>query len=434
MNTSPPRPALKPGSGLNSIPAYNFIFAEGGINLPPAQASIYAMIYQFSQNDAGCYFGSLTYTCGQCGITRRGAVKALHALLESGWIAEVGTHRRGDNRNTKKYMAVSDKATAALAAYDDYWLERDIAWEAYRNANLPDLTGAEIAPEPDPNTMENPNPSDGTPRKQGLAEHNAAFEQAIVENFPSDAEIAPEEEPSGEHSSLEGVPEADPSGERSSLDQGNTVPPTIKIILKNIKPTIQPTVADGSQNPSNASDPLDGQMDSEDERTKYTAEQLSHSFSALCDLSLNRNYLGNAEGLAKTETAYRKLVALGNSPEAILAAWQERLAQAERERREAKHFPQLKRWLESAAPDGAQSMCAALNGKHTDTSHKARLKLFNAMVNRDSVLHDLASHAIDAQNEFEKFEFGTKANVEALWAQAWLYFDEHDENDERKGE
>ena len=43
---------------------------------------VYALIYGFSQNGQGCYYGSLPYICEICGISRRTAIYILNDLVE----------------------------------------------------------------------------------------------------------------------------------------------------------------------------------------------------------------------------------------------------------------------------------------------------------------------------------------------------------------
>ena len=114
-----PRPTvLSPNSADEYIAIRNFMVAEGGLGLGNAASRVYALIYQFSIDNAGCFYGSLNYLAARTGIGRRSAVRALKELVDDGLVKEVGYYRRGDNQNTKKYVADVEKADAARRAPD----------------------------------------------------------------------------------------------------------------------------------------------------------------------------------------------------------------------------------------------------------------------------------------------------------------------------
>lgn len=48
----------------------------------------YALIYSYSQDEQGCYFGSLSHTAERLNISRRAAVDVLSRLLEKGYITK----------------------------------------------------------------------------------------------------------------------------------------------------------------------------------------------------------------------------------------------------------------------------------------------------------------------------------------------------------
>lgn len=60
---------------------------------------------------------------------------------------------------------------------------------------------------------------------------------------------------------------------------------------------------------------------------------------------------------------FNALVAQGYSPAEIRMAWEQRQKAARAEARKPRFFPQLKRWLESAAADGARAMIEALRAE-----------------------------------------------------------------------
>lgn len=150
--------------------------AEGGLGLGNAASRVYALIYQFSIDNAGCFYGSLNYLAARTGIGRRSAVRALKELVDDGLVKEVGYYRRGDNQNTKKYVADVEKADAARRAFADYWIEQE------RESGDPIAPGACELP-------------DGEPGLEGFSTNDDDPEH--VENPSSGAILAPEESRTG---------------------------------------------------------------------------------------------------------------------------------------------------------------------------------------------------------------------------------------------
>lgn len=110
---------LRQSSADEFLVIRNFMIAEGGLGLTGTQAYVYALIYQFSVDGKGAFFGSLAYLSSRCGISRRAAIMALQALKQMGLIAEYGVRSNGSR--TKHYYAVPEKAEEAKEAYAAYW-------------------------------------------------------------------------------------------------------------------------------------------------------------------------------------------------------------------------------------------------------------------------------------------------------------------------
>lgn len=59
---------------------------------------VYALIYGFSQNGQGCYYGSLPYICETCGISRRTAIYILNDLVDRNLITKTEVSTNGVKR------------------------------------------------------------------------------------------------------------------------------------------------------------------------------------------------------------------------------------------------------------------------------------------------------------------------------------------------
>ena len=68
----------------------------------------YALIYSYSQDKQGCYFGSLTHTAERLNISRRAAVDVLSRLLEKGYITKSSVEVDGVVRCMYKAVVPSE--------------------------------------------------------------------------------------------------------------------------------------------------------------------------------------------------------------------------------------------------------------------------------------------------------------------------------------
>lgn len=59
---------------------------------------VFALIYGFSQDGQGCFYGSLNYICETCGISRRTAIYILNDLVERGFLLKEETIQNGVKR------------------------------------------------------------------------------------------------------------------------------------------------------------------------------------------------------------------------------------------------------------------------------------------------------------------------------------------------
>jgi hypothetical protein len=64
----------------------------------------YAVIYGFSQDGKSSFRGSISYLASCAGVTKRGMIKALHGLLEKGYITKI---QKDDDTLCNVYMAVN---------------------------------------------------------------------------------------------------------------------------------------------------------------------------------------------------------------------------------------------------------------------------------------------------------------------------------------
>lgn len=71
---------------------------------------VFALIYGFSQNGQGSFYGSLAYICETCGISRRTAIYILQELVEKGLITKTESMLNG-----VKYVAYQVSAISALS-------------------------------------------------------------------------------------------------------------------------------------------------------------------------------------------------------------------------------------------------------------------------------------------------------------------------------
>ena len=68
----------------------------------------YALIYSYSQDAQGCYFGSLSHTAERLNISRRAAVDVLNRLLDKGYITKSTVDIDGVTRCMYKAMVPAD--------------------------------------------------------------------------------------------------------------------------------------------------------------------------------------------------------------------------------------------------------------------------------------------------------------------------------------
>ena len=378
----PLKPVLKPDSALSSYAPPNFIVSEGGLSLPAAQEKVYALIYHFSQNEVGCYFGSVRYTSARLGISRRAVIDSLAALAKRGLITEVGVHRQGDNRNSKKYMATDEGVARACASFRAYWEKK------------------------------------GKEYLQELKDYNKwAAEQGIVENSPSGANSAPEDFPDDV--------ENNPSGANPAPGSGAGFAPESLYIKEEAKgnPTVQPKDSGTSPHPG----PETGSTG----RSGGSGEDRRGAFDRMAAASVNRNLLGRREDVERCRAAFSRLAASGLSEAALESAWRSRLERARAERSSPRHFPQLLRWLESDAPDGARAMAASLAERDRAESSRQRSVRMSLAAAADPELGELVERARSLQLDLERHGVGTRELVGSAWAAARERFDEIEQGDHR---
>ena len=91
------------------IPLYTWMMEDYDLSL--TEAAIYALIYSFSRDDQGCYFGSIRYIVDTCKVSESTAKRSLKALEEKGllrkWQETVG------NVTVNRYTALCPETCAS---------------------------------------------------------------------------------------------------------------------------------------------------------------------------------------------------------------------------------------------------------------------------------------------------------------------------------
>lgn len=72
---------------------------------------VFALIYGFSQDGQGCFYGSLNYICETCGISRRTAIYILNDLVERGFLLKEETIQNG----VKRVLYQVNRSSAEIA-------------------------------------------------------------------------------------------------------------------------------------------------------------------------------------------------------------------------------------------------------------------------------------------------------------------------------
>lgn len=123
----------------------------------------------------------------------------------------------------------------------------------------------------------------------------------------------------------------------------------------------------------------------------YFARSEEEAFERLCASSVQRNLLGNPEGITATKMAYGVLLEEGHRPVDIQAAWARRQSMAHEEKKKACHYPQLKKWLESDTVDGARAMLEEKLREEQSAKRKAYRMAVSELCDRDPTF--AAKHA-----------------------------------------
>lgn len=103
------------------IPLYTWMMEDYGLSL--TDAAIYALIYSFSRDDQGCYFGSIRYIVDTCKVSESTAKRSLKALEEKGllrkWQETVG------NVTVNRYTALCPETCASNPGQDEPQFKMD---------------------------------------------------------------------------------------------------------------------------------------------------------------------------------------------------------------------------------------------------------------------------------------------------------------------
>ena len=103
------------------IPLYTWMMEDYDLSL--TDAAIYALIYSFSRDDQGCYFGSIRYIVDTCKVSESTAKRSLKALEEKGllrkWQETVG------NVTVNRYTALCPETCASNPGQNDTQVKMD---------------------------------------------------------------------------------------------------------------------------------------------------------------------------------------------------------------------------------------------------------------------------------------------------------------------
>lgn len=103
------------------IPLYTWMMEDYDLSL--TDAAIYALIYSFSRDDQGCYFGSIRYIVDTCKVSESTAKRSLKALEEKGllrkWQETVG------NVTVNRYTALCPETCASNPGQSDTPVKMD---------------------------------------------------------------------------------------------------------------------------------------------------------------------------------------------------------------------------------------------------------------------------------------------------------------------
>lgn len=149
---------------------------------------------------------------------------------------------------------------------------------------------------------------------------------------------------------------------------------------------------------------------------------VGRTFESLDRESVNRNLLGTESGRARTMAALASLMAQGFEGDAVVEAWRTR--QGSCEGRQARHYPQLAKWLSSTAPDGARSLCEAAARERAAAQGRDRAKKIRKAYEIDrefAWMLDAFDEARRAQapdpSEIERARAAASRRLEALVAE-----------------
>lgn len=140
------------------------------------------------------------------------------------------------------------------------------------------------------------------------------------------------------------------------------------------------------------------------------------AFKRLCASSIQRNLLGNNEGVALTRNAYGRLLEEKQryTPEEIQAAWARRQSMAHEEKKKTCHYPQLRKWLESEAVDGARAMMEEDRQKEQKEKKKAYRSAVSELCDRDPEFAAMHAEASAAERAAETGGL-TRQEADAAW-------------------
>lgn len=116
-------------SRYNFVPLYTWIIPEYDLSL--TDAAVYSLIYSFSRDGQGCYFGSIRYIIETLNISKSTAKRSLGTLEENGLVRRWQENVKGVMVN--RYSALSPDEKGSNATFDPVQNEPQVKMDRVQN-------------------------------------------------------------------------------------------------------------------------------------------------------------------------------------------------------------------------------------------------------------------------------------------------------------
>lgn len=155
------------------VPLYTWVISEYGISL--TDACIWSLIYSFSRDDQGCYFGSIRYIMDTCKVSESTAKRSLKLLESKGlirkWQETVG------NVAVNRYTALTPEADSAQNPGQN---EPPVKMNPVQNDPKPQVKMTSTPVQIDPQIRKREKSYNKTPRAGARAEEPSSLTVAEV--------------------------------------------------------------------------------------------------------------------------------------------------------------------------------------------------------------------------------------------------------------